>query len=107
VEQLEFSADGRLLAARGSDGQVRLVDVLARAQLGESMSVTDGVLQTVALHPKGRSLVLGGPQQVVRWDLRPAQWRRAACGLAGRSLTRDEWAAHVGDLATYRRTCRA
>ena len=107
MEQLEFSADGRLLAARGSDGQVRLVDVSARAQLGEVMSVTDGVLQTVAVHPKGRSLVLGGPQQVVRWDLRPTEWRRAACGLAGRSLTRAEWATHVGDLATYRRICPA
>jgi len=107
MEQLEFSADGRLLAARGSDGQVRLVDVPARAQLGEPVSVTRGVLQTVALHPRGRSLVLGGPQQVVRWDLRSAQWRRAACRLAGRSLTRDEWATHVGDLATYRPSCPA
>ena len=38
------------------------------------------------------------------WDLDPSSWIRAACGIAGRNLTRDEWAAHIGDLAPYRST---
>ena len=32
-------------------------------------------------------------------------WRAAACAVAGRNLTRDEWATYLGDIATYRATC--
>jgi hypothetical protein len=27
-----------------------------------------------------------------RWDIRPAAWARQACAVAGRTLTRAEWA---------------
>ena len=43
------------------------------------------------------------PTQI--WDLDPAHWVSAACGVAGRNLTRDEWATHIGDLSPYRPTC--
>jgi len=39
------------------------------------------------------------------WDLRPASHQAAACRMAGRDLTRDEWAAHLGELGEYRSTC--
>ncbi len=39
------------------------------------------------------------------WDLDPARWETAACEVAGRNLTREEWETHIGDLASYRATC--
>jgi hypothetical protein len=54
----------------------------------------------------GRTMTYGGgmraPVRVV--DLDPASWS-VACRIAGRNLTRDEWATHLGDLAAYRATC--
>ncbi len=41
------------------------------------------------------------------WDLDPAHWVDAACIVAGRNLTHEEWATYVGDLASYAPTCPA
>jgi hypothetical protein len=37
--------------------------------------------------------VLGVTGAGIVWDLRPASWLRQACAIAGRTLTRAEWAA--------------
>jgi hypothetical protein len=39
------------------------------------------------------------------WDLEPDHWVGAACRIAGRNLTEEEWAAKIGDFAEYRPTC--
>ena len=39
------------------------------------------------------------------WDLDPEHWASAACRVAGRNLTREEWASNIGTLAPYRATC--
>ena len=68
----------------------------------------------VSLSLDGRWLAVGGAARRARrrrdqatqiWDLDPTHWVSAACGVAGRNLTREEWATHIGDLAPYRPTC--
>ena len=44
-------------------------------------------------------------ERVQIWDLDPSRWETAACEVAGRNLTREEWETHIGDLASYRATC--
>jgi hypothetical protein len=39
------------------------------------------------------------------WDLDPQHWIAAACKVAGRNLTPQEWKTDIGDLAPYHRTC--
>ncbi len=70
---------------------------------------------TMSLSLDGSTLALGGgvsdgvgggvghPIRVV--DLRPDHWAEAACRLAGRNLTHEEWVTNIGDLADYRLTC--
>jgi hypothetical protein len=41
----------------------------------------------------------------VIWNLDPTRWAEAACDLAGRNLTVDEWQTYIGDLAEYNNTC--
>jgi hypothetical protein len=41
----------------------------------------------------------------VIWNLDPSHWAEAACDLAGRNLTEDEWQTYIGDLAEYNNTC--
>jgi hypothetical protein len=62
----------------------------------------------VARHPKRPAfadLTPGGAWLFVkyitgdafRWDVRLETWRRRACAVAGRELTRDEWARFAPD----------
>jgi hypothetical protein len=39
------------------------------------------------------------------WNLDPQSWVDAACRLAGRNLTPEEWNSYIGDLAPYAATC--
>lgn len=69
-----------------------------------------GSVYAVAFAPDGRTLATGSRDgKVMLWDLaklndlrdRPLQ---QACALAGRGLTRDEWARYVAGLP-YQNTC--
>lgn len=42
---------------------------------------------------------------VALWELDPAAWIDAACAIAGRNLTPEEWSTYIGDLAPYAATC--
>ena len=60
-----------------------------------------------ALRPDGTELAVGGSREagIQVWDLDPEQWVAAACRLAGRNLTAEEWSTNLADLAAYRATC--
>lgn len=48
----------------------------------------------------------GGPDAPIKvTDLRPESWVTAACSLAGRNLTKEEWGDTVGDVVPFRATC--
>jgi WD40 repeat protein len=102
--RLGLSADGSLLVASPSPstpGQTRLFDVAGRTPLG-------GGIETVgsaALSPDGRELAVATTDGVALWDLNSAHWVEAACRIASRNMTRDEWSTYIGDLAPYRQTC--
>ena len=107
IEQFAFSRDGRLLAVRSPDGTVRLIDMASRTQLGEPIVVNGDDDPTVALRPDGRALAQPSPNGVLVWDLRPAHWQAAACQLAGRDLTREEWQTYLSAVGSYKRACPA
>ncbi len=48
-----------------------------------------------------------GPSAVrtVTWSMKPSDWERAACTIAGRDLTTDEWNQYVGASVPYHHTC--
>ena len=56
------------------------------------------------LRPDGRAVAVNARLGVAQWSLEPAGLARAACRLAGRNLTRAEWATYMGG-ESYRRTC--
>ena len=43
--------------------------------------------------------------RTITWSLRPADWTRAACAVAGRDLTHQEWNDLIGSTAPYHQTC--
>jgi WD40 repeat protein len=54
----------------------------------------------------GGTTAVSVTDRVRRWDVDPTSWRKRACELAGRNLTRAEWARFLGD-EPYRQTCPA
>jgi WD40 repeat protein len=110
----EGTADGSLVATSGGDQRIYLYDVATGVRIGTPVSVPDGQWNRVNISLDGKWLTVGGdyPDDAVRsrdtfqlWDLDPEHWETAACRIAGRNLTRAEWADNIGDLAPYRVTC--
>jgi DNA-binding SARP family transcriptional activator/WD40 repeat protein len=107
VRQFAFSGDGGLMAARGTDGIVRVVDMVRHAQLGDPIDLGPSGAQTIALSRDGKQLALPAPSGVVVWQLRADLWADAACRLAGRDLSSTEWATFLHGMGKYRKTCPA
>jgi WD40 repeat protein len=110
LQRLHGTTDGTLIATKGGDRIVTLYDVPTGIRVGTPISIANDQINAIALSPDGRHLAVGGelaggnhPIQI--WDLNPEHWVEAACRVAGRNLTRDEWDANVGNLAPYHATC--
>jgi len=60
----------------------------------------------VAMRPDGKELAVPyGSLGLVLWDLDPQHWLDAACGLAGRNLSQDEWDKYLSAFGEYHESC--
>lgn len=110
AQDLSVSDDGRTLAATDFSRQALVFDAGARTQIGDDVPLASGDLDPSLftrshLSADGSFLVAQGARQIETWDLEPEHWRRAACRLAGRNLTRQEWETYLPNAGSYQRTC--
>ena len=110
---------GRRLIGVGLDHSVRLFDLDSLIQLGGDIPTdneTDPYIWPAfassaveaagaAIRPDGMEAAILMNNGIAIWDLDPEHWANAACDLAGRNLTEQEWAKYVGDLAEFHATC--
>src|ERR671918_2758739 len=88
---LEFSPDGRTLAISGFEPAASLWDVATGTQIGPQLIAGDRRTM-IDLSADGRQLLeVHGNGQGAVWDVDPDSWKRRACDLANRTLTREEW----------------
>lgn len=101
----DVSADGRTLSAYSPSETVSIYDLAAGIRIGDPIPVSSEWTWSGMLRSDGQELAVNSRSGVVIWDLRAASHAEAACRMAGRDLTREEWATHVGELGPYRSTC--
>jgi WD40 repeat protein len=104
LQALASSPDGARIAAVSRDGALRLWDRSTGRAIGPPLQAHDVHTLGIAWLDEDRLLTgsLGG--SIVAWDMAPEDWVDRACELAGRDLTRAEWARYLPDQP-YRRTC--
>jgi WD40 repeat protein len=105
---LALSPDGTVVAGVGWDGALRLWDVASGRAIGPPLEAHDGYTRSIAWLDQ-KHLLTGGSRtgrggDVISWDMSPSDWVRRACDLAGRDLSRAEWARYLSGQP-YRRTC--
>ena len=94
---VRYSPDGDTLVSGGLDGRVALWDGNTGALLG-SIVASPNVTTAAGFAPDGHTVVIASTDgTLARWDTQVEQWISAACAIAGRSLTRAEWAAILPD----------
>ena len=102
---LAFDPTGRLLVTSGTDGTTRLWDVRSRAPVGSPLPVLDNISAEAAFTASGDNLVtVYANGRAFTYDLRPSSWEKRACAVAGRRLTRQEWAQYLPGRP-YRLVC--
>jgi WD40 repeat protein len=96
-----FSPDSRLLASVGE--ALWVWEVATGERLG---TAREGVA-AIALSPDGRQLAVGSvpPDGALRLWPGLSGWEDAACRIAGRNLTQEEWARYASPGAPYHATC--
>ena len=105
VTGVEFSPGDRMLVTAGADGTARLWDVARRRPLGTALPIQPDSYVAAAFSRSGSHLfAVPSEGRAVRWDVRPEAWKRHACLVGGRDLTRTEWREILPDRQ-YRGVC--
>jgi WD40 repeat protein len=106
ITSTAFDATGQHFATTGAqDGEVKLWFTSTLQQDGATLATERSATYTAALEPdSGNLLVVDDHGNAFTWSTSPAAWEQRACAIAGRNLTRQEWAQFVPGQ-DYARVC--
>jgi DNA-binding SARP family transcriptional activator/WD40 repeat protein len=100
-----FTPDGRTLVTASADGAVLLSDVRTRKPIGPPLVVRRDAPVTAALSPDAATLyAVSTGTSGLRIPVGVSAWKRHACRVAGRPLSKEEW-REVLPRHAFRRVC--
>lgn len=101
------SGTPQVLAYGTNDGKLYFWDIPSHRLIAPAFSGITGAVTSLQFSPDQHVMVSGSDTgQVLSWDFNPASWIDKACQLAGRNLSRVEWAQYFPG-EDYRKTCEA
>ena len=93
IDQAAISPDGRTLATGSQEGTVRTWDIETAQAVGAALPGLPAIPVVPYFTADGKHLIASYETgRAYRWDIRPESLARHACQVAGRRLTRAEWA---------------
>ncbi len=104
VESVTFAPDYTSFVTTGRDGAIKLWDAITQDLLGSVSPLGPNHRVRASFLGADRVLIVYDTGEVLEWDPRPQAWEAHACRVAGRNLTKAEWAELFPGQA-YRRTC--
>lgn len=108
IQQVEWMPDGRTVVTTGFDGMAAMYDVergLVRGRLPGSSDLAEASTYLLSFTEQRITTLVGG-REARTYPLGVDRWLDYACQVAGRDLTRDEWASYLPNQP-YHRTCTA
>jgi hypothetical protein len=108
VTDVEFSADGKLLASAGTDRRLLLWVLDRPEKLPITMANNSGFIWDIAFTKSSDYLIAVCSESEIRvWPTDPALLAGQICSKLSRNLTVDEWKKYVGegDDLKYEPTC--
>jgi WD40 repeat protein len=100
-----YTPDGQSVVVGSRNGVASLWDGRIGQLLGHvTASPTSAFVRPTMLDDGYTAMLTGRDGAVYMWDTRAENWVEAACAIAGRNLTDDEWRDAFGDRP-YRLTC--
>jgi WD40 repeat protein len=103
VESITFAPDYSTFVTTAQDGEVKLWDMASKHLLGYFRPAGDHRVRALFLEAD-RVLLVDNTGEIREWDPRSNAWEAYACRVAGRNLTKAEWAELFAGQA-YRMTC--
>jgi WD40 repeat protein len=104
VDSVGYDPSGRLLVTTSSDGKLRLWDLGSRKLVGAPLPGADAAGWGTFFPDGKRVIAVFGSGTGIVWNVNPATWKRTACRVAHRNLTRAEWRNFLPER-TYQRVC--
>ena len=105
IDTISVSPDGTTLSVYAMNETVSVYDLVAGIRLGDPIPVSSEWTFSGVFSADGDEMAVNVPGGIGLWDLRASSQAEAACAMAGRDLTRDEWLTYLGDVSEYRSTC--
>jgi WD40 repeat protein len=91
VSSVDASPDAGTLLTAGADGQLLLWDRASNRPIGTSLPGPENAAMALFTPDGNHVMAVFANGRGYRWDVRPSSWKRRACAVAGRQLTRAEW----------------
>lgn len=106
ITTIGFSPDGRSLGTSSADGTVLLWDVETQEPVGSPLAVEPDTFASAAFSPDGARLYAVSTRSGIRLETDPEAWKRHACLVSGRRLTRanGRTRCQIGRIAQSART---
>jgi WD40 repeat protein/DNA-binding SARP family transcriptional activator/energy-coupling factor transporter ATP-binding protein EcfA2 len=96
VASISFDPSGSRFATSASDGSTKLWFTDTLQQEGSDLQGRPGTWGNAAFSRDGGKLIaIYDDGQGFEWPATPDAWKQHACAVAGRNLTREEWARFV------------